>query len=179
MQNKSVIKFQAILGVVMLGAAGLFAWNHLGGLGAETRPVRAESEARELARAILDYRQDTGNWPRNQAGDLDMTPLLGHGAGAKPILQANATAGGLFTTEAPAESPGRPHPWLREIPLDPWGNPFRVMLGGQAVAVLSLGPNQLLDTDLNRLWTRPENINPGDGDDVGFVLEFELDGESR
>lgn len=179
MKNKSVISFQSTLGLVILGAAGLFAWNHLGGLGAETRPVRAETEARELARAILDYRDDTGNWPRNQTGDLDMAPLLGRGTEAKPILQASTTASGFIPTEAPAGSRGPRHKWLREIPLDPWGNPFRVMLGDHAVAVLSLGPNQLLDTDLNRLWTRPENINPGDGDDVGFVLEFELDGESR
>ena len=178
LKNKSVINFQAILGLVMLGAVGLFAWSHLGGLGTETRPVRAESEARELARAILDYRHDTGNWPRNQAGDLDMNPLVGRGDGAKPVFQASTTASGVFPAEAPAGSPGPRNKWLREIPLDPWGNPFRVMLGVHAVAVLSLGPNQLLDTDLNRLWTRPENINPGDGDDVGFVLEFELDGES-
>lgn len=172
------MKFQTILGLVILGAAGLFAWSHLGGLGFETRPVRAESESRELAYTILDYRNDTGDWPRNQAGELDMKPLLDPGTGVKSVLQASASGNGLLSTEATAGRLGPRKTWLREIPLDPWGNPYQVMLGDGAVAVLSLGPNQLLDTDLGRLWTRPENVNPGDGDDVGFVLEFENDGES-
>ena len=42
-----------------------------------------------------------------------------------------------------------------------------------AIAVVSTGPNRKLDTDPDRLWTRPANINPCDGDDVGIVLEID------
>ncbi len=171
MQNKSVIKLQKILGLVLLGAAGLFAWGYLGGLTFETKPVRAESETRELARVVLDYRHDTGNWPRNPQGGADLKPL-----------QAGAAGGGMqgmSLSETRAGNRGPEKTWLREIPLDPWGNSYRVMISANAVAVLSMGPNQVLDTNPIRLWTRPENINPCDGDDVGIVLEFEEDGDFR
>ncbi len=182
MKNKSVINFQKILGLVLLGAAGLFAWGHLGGLTFETRPVRAESETRELARVVLDYRHDTGTWPRNPEGEVDLKPLLGSGSGAASTLQAGAAVGGMQgmpLTETHAGNQGPEKAWLREIPLDPWGSSYRVMINDKAVAVVSMGPNQILDTEPARLWTRPENINPCDGDDVGFVLEFVSDGESR
>lgn len=165
-----------------MGAAVLFAWGHLGGLTFETRPVRAESETRELARVILDYRHDTGTWPRNQEGVIDLKPLLGSGSGSTPTMRAGAEGGGMqgmSLSETHTGNQGPEKAWLREIPLDPWGNSYRVMITGKAVAVLSMGPNQILDTDPARLWTRPENINPCDGDDVGFVLEFDEDGESR
>ena len=182
MQNQLVIKFQKILGLVLLGAAGLFAWGYLGGLTFETRPVRAESETRELARVVLDFRHDTGTWPRNPEGEADLKPLLGSGSGPIPTMQAGAAGGGMqgmSLSETHAGNQAQEKAWLREIPLDPWGSSYLVMINDQAVAVLSMGPNQILDTDPTRLWTRPENINPCDGDDVGYVLEFDKDGESR
>lgn len=180
MQNKSVTRLQKILGLMLIGTAGLFAWGYLGGLTFETRPVRAESETRELALVVLDYRHDTGTWPRNPEGKVDLKPLLGSGSGSTPTMLAGPAGGGmqgmsLSETHVGSQDPKKA--WLREIPLDPWGSSYRVMITDNAVAVLSIGPNQILDTDPARLWTRPENINPCDGDDVGFVLEFDEDGE--
>lgn len=173
------MKFQTLLGLMVLGAGILFAWSHLAGVGLETRHVRAESVSRELARTLLDYRHDTGNWPRNGAGDLDLEPLLGQGTDEKRILEAGAATTVPAVTGSPRDGKGPAKMWLREIPLDPWGNPYRAILGEGAVAVLSCGPDQILDTDLNRMWDRPGNINPADGDDVGYVLEFESPGDSR
>ncbi len=177
--NKSVMRFQGLLGIFVLAAAGLMAWSHFSGLIPEERPVRAKAEARELASAALDYHSDTGQWPRNPDGKIDLTPLLGRrfGRNAKSTtMAAGAPGGGLGSLEG-AEAhtshfvTGRF--WLEEIPLDPWGQPYEVMQTDAAIAVLSTGPNRKLDTDPTRLWTRPANINPCDGDDVGIVLEVD------
>ncbi len=179
-QNKSVIRFQGLLGFAVLAAVGLLAWCYLNGLVFEERPVRAKAEAQELARVTLDYHADTGQWPRNPDLEIDLTLLLGHRSGRKATnLAAGAPVGGfggLADAEAPPGHLGAGKSWLAEIPLDPWGCPYRVMVTDAAIAVLSIGPNRKLDTDPAKLWTRPGNINPCDGDDVGIVLEIDQDG---
>jgi hypothetical protein len=184
--NKPVIRIQGLLGFVVLAVAGLLAFSHFSGLAPEERPVRAKAEARELANATLDYHADTGQWPRNPDGKIDLTPLLGQrsGGNAKATTMAAGAPsgglgglGGLSEAEAPISHFGAARFWLKEIPLDPWGCPYRVMQTDGAIAVLSTGPDGKLDTDPVRLWTRPENINPCDGDDVGIVLEVDPDGE--
>lgn len=177
--NKSVMRFQRLLGFVVLATAGLLAWSHFSGLIPEERPVRAKAEARELASAALDYHFDTGQWPRNPDGKIDLTPLLGgrSGLNAKSTaMAAGAPGGGLGSlegAEAHTSNFATGRFWLEEIPLDPWGQPYQVMQTDAAIAVLSTGPNRKLDTDLTRLWTRPANINPCDGDDVGIVLKID------
>ncbi len=177
--NKSVIRFQGLLGFVVLATAGLVAWSHFSGLIPEERPVRAKAEARELASAALDFHSDTGQWPRDPDGKIDLTPLLGgrSGINAKSTtMAAGATGGGLGGLQGAEASTGNfvtGRFWLEEIPLDPWGQPYEVMQTGAAIAVVSTGPNRKLDTDPTRLWTRPANINPCDGDDVGIVLEID------
>jgi len=181
--NKSVIRFQAILGFVVLAAVGLVAFSHLRGLAPEERPVRAHAEARELASATLDYHSDTGQWPRDSKGNIDLTPLLGRQSGKKGTTMASGSTGGGFggldglsETATPAGHRGGERFWLKEIPLDPWGRSYLVLQTDTAIAVVSTGPNQKLDTDLTRIWIRPANINPCDGDDVGIVLELDSDG---
>jgi hypothetical protein len=73
---------------------------------------------------------------------------------------------------------GREKTWIREIPLDPWGGSYRVHYAGTRVAIMSPGPDGRVDTDTNRLWARPDNINPGDGDDICVILDLEKDGGS-
>jgi hypothetical protein len=180
--NKSVMRFQGLLGFVVLAAVGLVAWSHFSGLIPEERPVRAKAEARELASAALDFHSDTGQWPRDSDGKIDLTPLLGgrSGRNAKSTTMAagamDGGLGGLSGAEAPRGNVVTGRFWLEEIPLDPWGQPYEVMQTDAAIAVLSTGPNRKLDTDPARLWTRPANINPCDGDDVGIVLEIDSQG---
>ncbi len=181
--NKSVIRFQGLLGFVVLAAVGLVAFSHLRGLAPEERPVRAQAEARELASATLDYHTDTGQWPRNPEGKIDLMPLLGRQPGKKAAtMAAGATDGGLgglggfSETAAPTGHQGIGRFWLEEIPLDPWGSPYLVLQKAAAIAVLSTGPNRKLDTDPARIWDRPPNINPCDGDDVGIVQKTDSDG---
>jgi len=181
--NKSVIRFQAILGFVVLAAVGLVAFSHLRGLAPEERPVRAHAEARELASATLDYHSDTGQWPRDSKGNIDLTPLLGRQSGKKGTTMASGSTGGGFggldglsETATPAGHRGAERYWLKEIPLDPWGSPYLVLQTDTAIAVVSIGPNKKLDTEPARIWDRPANINPCDGDDVGIVLIMDSDG---
>jgi len=181
--DKSVMRFQGFLGFVVLAAVGLLVFSHLSSVAPEERPVRAKAEARELASAALDYHTDTGQWPRNPDGKIDLTPLLGKQPGRKTTTRAAGAPGGglgglggLSEAETPITHLGVGRFWLEEIPLDPWGRSYLVMQTDAAIAVLSTGPNRKLDTDPSRIWARPANINPCDGDDVGIVLEIDSDG---
>ena len=181
MQKKPVIKYQGILGLIVLVGVGLLAMNHLDGLVLEERPVRAQAEARELASAVLDFHTDTGKWPRSPDREIDLTLLLDNRSSPRVAALAGASGGelgGLGVTGALNEQAGAGPSWLKEIPLDPWGRPYLVMATDTAIAVLSTGPDGTLNTNVARLWTRPGNINPGDGDDVGVVLEIDPDGGS-
>jgi hypothetical protein len=175
--KKLIIQFEGFLGLAVLAAAGFFAWGQLGGLVFEERPVRALAEARELAQVTLDYHTDTGRWPLDTAKEIDLTLLLGHPRDQQAVSRAGSSDRGLGSLKN--SHLGVSRSWLKEIPLDPWDRPYRVRVSGQAVGVLSTGPNRELDTDWSRVWTRPEGMNPCDGDDVGIVLETDPDGGSR
>ena len=166
------------MGLVLLFFGGFLAWSHLDGLTAEERCVRAKTEALELARATLDYRADSGQWPRDPDGQIDLTLLLPARSRRNPTSLA-VTGGGFSDVEALGTSPDTGTTWLREIPLDPWGQSFRVMVESGTIAVISAGPDGTFDTDPARLWNRPAHINPCDGDDVGLVLELDPDGGIR
>lgn len=178
LQKNSVMKFQKILGVIVLASAGLLAWGQMNGLIFEERPVRAQSDARELARAALDFHTDRGHWPRNSEGEVDLTLLQGSRPGRPSTANASAP-GGLPGAEMSTHPAATGPSWLKEVPLDPWGQAYHVMVTDQAIAVVSAGPNGRLDTEPAHLWSRPDNINPGDGDDVGIVLEIDSVGGSR
>lgn len=182
MKNKSVTNIQGALGLILLATAGIWVWCHLTGLNTEEGPVRAQAEATELAHAVLDFRTDTGQWPLDSTGQPDLTQLLDRQA-TRPntslALAPTGGMGGLGAMGATGKSSDREMSWLREIPLDPWGGIFQVYFSGSRVAIVSPGPNGQPDTDPNRLWTRPGNINPGQGDDIGVVLDFDMDGGSR
>lgn len=178
--NKPVMRFQGILGFIVLAAVGLLAFSHLRGVAPEERPVRAQAEARELASATLDYHTDTGQWPRDSEGNIDLTPLLARQSGNKATTMASGATGGgldgldgLSGAAASLGDQGGGRYWLEEIPLDPWGRSYLVLQTDTAIAVVSTGPNKKLDTELARIWVRPANINPCDGDDVGIVLEID------
>lgn len=178
LKKSPLMQFQVFLGVIVLAAVGLLAWSHLDGLIFEERPVRAQADARELASAALDFHTDRGHWPRNADNEVDLTLLLGSRPGHSTTALASASTGlpGADLSHVPS---GTGPSWLKEVPLDPWGRPYRVMVTDVAIAVLSVGPDGRLDTQPAHLWSRPGNINPGDGDDIGIVLEIDADGGLR
>ena len=130
MQIKAVNKFQGILSLVLLAATGLWALSHLDGLVFEERPVRARAQAMVLAQAVLDYRGDTGNWPQNPDGDLDLTPLLGRRADQRATSLAGGTgpgANGFGGIDKSVSHLVTEKTWLRGDPSRPLGVPLQAI----------------------------------------------------
>ena len=154
-----------MLGVVLLMTGSLALMPFARTLLFEEPGQRAGTLAQELAHALADFRHETGAWPFGRDGDLDLTAL------AAPAAAESASPGGL---------PGAA-PLVREIPLDPWGRPFRAVLlaGGRGVAVVSAGPDGNFDTALDRLWGRRDVAHAFDGDDAGHVLTLAAAGGDR
>jgi prepilin-type N-terminal cleavage/methylation domain-containing protein len=101
------------------------------------------------------------------------------------IFNRNGTVNPLYTaSSSPPEPPGWNGPYLKSVPVDPWGNPYvcnvRYLQGANvtgttqaerdqhAVFCLSAGPNGLYETSFNDA-TELENT-PG-GDDIGWLIE--------
>ena len=101
------------------------------------------------------------------------------------IFNRTNTVNPLYvTSNTPPEPPGWDGPYLSDVPLDPWGNPYvmnvRYLTDANVVGVtqaeaqehavfcLSAGANQLFETSFADA-TELEN-NPG-GDDVGWLIE--------
>lgn len=176
-------RFESMLGLGLLAVVILFVIPPLQ-LGMETeKPVRTIMEAEKLAQAVLDFHTDTGRWPLNGDGQTDMALLVPVGNKARTRKMAaamnSATQGILMGTMVESESIQSPtdpqvKTWLKELPIDPWNRPFRVVIlgdrtgartadtapgypaeppAGTAIVVISAGPNGLYDTDLAHLWS--------------------------
>ena len=50
---------------------------------------------------------------------------------------------------------------------------------GRGVAVVSTGPDGVLDTNIDRLWSRRDVPHAFDGDDTGSILVLQKDGEAE
>ncbi len=176
-------RFESLLGFGLLALVVLVVLPPMqGGLNGE-RPLRAVMQAEIVAKAVLDYHTDLGHWPISADGQADLALLV-------PVhkkAQARAVAGSmnsategtmmgtLVESETTQESPVNESEkaWLKEVPVDPWDRPFRVVVMGErtgyqaeskssgypdeppagtAIVVISAGPNGLYDTDLAKLW---------------------------
>jgi len=161
-----------ILGALVIGVIGLVVVPMLRGSNIDGGARKAVVSAEIIARAALDYRLETGDWPpRDAGGGLDPTCLTGPGVAVAG--QANMVGAMGSVESAP--------PWLNEIPLDPWYRPYRIHLvddaGQPRLVVISSGPDGLYQTSSARLLTvvaAPEPVFGGD--DQGFVLDM---GEAR
>jgi type II secretory pathway pseudopilin PulG len=137
--------------------------------------ARAEIVARQLAQTVLDFRSDTGRWPRDHEGRVDLSLLL---------EGAERAGGAMLGTLAAHGTPGSrdSRPWLNEIPLDPWQRPYRVILvrgetaaAGTGVIVMSAGPDGQSATSGRQLTNlcRAGRLDEGPVhccDDIGFLL---------
>ncbi len=121
-----------------------------------------------------------GNWDGGGSG--------GTAGAIEDFLRYNADAdtNPLYPVSSnPAASPGWDGPYLRDVPSDPWGNPYvvnvRYLDGGgvdgatqaeeqsHAVFVLSAGANGLFETSFDDAV----GLNGGGvgGDDIGWMVE--------
>jgi len=100
------------------------------------------------------------------------------------IYNADADTDPVYTVSAsPPDPPGWAGPYLKSVPLDPWGNPYvcnvRYLLNGNvngvttaeaqnhAVSCLSCGPNGVFDTSFDDATA----LSAAEGDDIGFLIQ--------
>lgn len=157
------------MGVALIAAVGLALMPSVRGFLFEEPGQRAVTVAEELAHSLADFHRENEKWPAQDATGLDLTAL----ARTAPANASSSPMGGLGHLNAA--------PLIKEIPLDPWGRPFRAVLlnGGAAVVVLSSGPDGNFDTAIERLWGRRAMASAFDGDDEGFILVVNEHGVRR
>jgi len=180
-QRKGFTRFEGVLGLTVLGIALTVCLAPLP-WGLSTEPAaRATLQAKDLAVTVSDYHREKGHWPGNDQGEIDWAVLTISGPSSPGFAEA---ATGIMDGEP---VPPEDKPWLREIPVDPWGRPFRGAVlapGGDrtdeavAVVVLSCGPDGVLNTDLENIWHRTGLKDAFDGDDEGYILRQTLSGGS-
>lgn len=167
--EKNVKRMEVWYGLTILVAIALAVMPLLFGILTEEPDHRAGTLAGELARSLVDYHAESGAWPLNGDIQLDLTAL-----GRRTATASNEPSNPLDAVNAGT-------PLMDEVPLDPWGRPFRAFLlgGGRVVAVVSTGPDGVLDTNIDRLWSRRDFPHPFDGDDAGHILALANDGGDR
>jgi general secretion pathway protein G len=129
---------EIMITVLIIGVIGAIAWPNIGKARNKARTEQAKADLEMLSSAILQLAWDTGNWPggldRSVVNDAETWNLATSNAG---ILTASAT---LF--------PGWRGPYMRSVPLDPWGSPYFFdpdyrVTGENHIVVGSFGPNRV------------------------------------
>jgi hypothetical protein len=165
-RTQHITRFEVILGALVIAVLALAVVPMLREDAAMGGVQKAAASAEIIAKAVLDYRAETGDWPpRDAGGGLDPTCLTGPPSAAATATAMNGTMAG-----------GDPNPWLARIPLDPWYRPYRVHLLGEGSArrlvVLSAGPDGSYQTSPAVLAAlRPSEAPAFAGDDTGAVLD--------
>lgn len=175
-------RFESMLGLGLIAVIVLFVVPPLQTGMENERPLRTVMEAETVAHAVLDYYTDNGKWPLAGDGQTDLALLVPAHNQARTRAMAttmnSATSGILMGTMVSSDS-SEPAAetsdefWLKEVPVDPWDRPFKVVImgdrtgtipadkaagypddppAGTAVVVISAGANGLYDTDLANLW---------------------------
>ena len=148
--NDGFTKFETLLGVsvvLIIGLAAVPVLQRHQDLGS---PARAVQSAEEIAHAVLDYRTDTGQWPTDAAGQVDLAQLTDQRPAdnsrahdrnhARDVARAGAESAYLIGTMADVGSADTApeigsetglSAWLDEVPLDPWQRPYRVVVLGE------------------------------------------------
>ena len=166
-------RFESMLGLGLLAAIVLFVVPPLQTGMENERPLRTVMAAETVAHAVLDYHTDTGKWPLTGDGRTDLALLVpAHNKARTRAMAAtmnSATEGIMMgTMVGQGNSGSQPETvheaWLKEVPVDPWDRPFRVVIMGErsgftavktasgypdeppvgtAIVVISAGPNGL------------------------------------
>jgi general secretion pathway protein G len=129
---------EVMIVVLVIGVLAAVALPNLGKARSKARTEQARADLEILSSGILQLAWDTGKWPggldRSVACDAEMWDLK------------NANAGLL--SASPLLFPGWKGPYVRSVPLDPWGSPYffdpDYRVGGRnRVVVGSFGPNRV------------------------------------
>ena len=98
---------------------------------------KVDGELEMISSAVLKMAWDTGVWPNGDARS-------GSATDSGEIWDLTSPAAGLMSTDG--SHPNWQGPYIREVPLDSWGNPYffdnDYFIGGDTrVTVGSFGPN--------------------------------------
>jgi general secretion pathway protein G len=142
----------------------------------ESRITRAAADVKSISTAMVVFRKDTAAWPSKDP-DCDPTVTILMGAGNIP---AGLAAMGYDTAVASSYdshfsaddngcyAPNWKGPYMAIVTADPWGNSYvtnanSFETAGQAVWIISAGPNGTLET--------PALNTSAVGDDIGVRIK--------
>lgn len=83
----------------------------------KSRIAAAQAEVNQIRKAIMLLEADTLEWPGHKSIDDIET-----GGSGNEVWDLNATSAGLVATDG--AFPGWNGPYISQVPLDPWGNPY-------------------------------------------------------
>lgn len=157
------------------------------------RLARAQSDVATIGKAIAQFHQDMARWPVNSGAtqcailfsDVDATndgipdnssiPAAWSGVvGARLSLHFNLISNGNGYTVGPSRdgTPAWNGPYLSNMGLDPWGNPYVVnsqwlySTGGNGVYILSAGAATNADLETGHAGSPPVG-----SDDISFRVQ--------
>ena len=114
--------------------------------------AKAQSELKTIEKAVMMLAIDTGFWPNKEKVNEPDT---------KEVWNLNVNSAGITDTDG--SYPYWMGPYLGEVPLDPWGNPYFFDVdylkdGSNYIVIGSFGPNGV-------------GQNLYDNDDIILILE--------
>lgn len=107
--------------VVIIGVLGALIVPQFMDRPDQAKVTAARSDLKAIATALEMYRLDNGHYPTTEQG---LQALV-----ARP------------DTDPPAPH-WSPRGYLRQVPVDPWGSPYRYTLKNNAIELLSLGADK-------------------------------------
>ena len=107
--------------VVILGILGALIVPNIIGRPDEARVAAAATDIHAIGNALELYRLDNGHYPSTEQG---IEALVNHPTGY------------------PAPRRWNPDGYLKKVPVDPWGEPYRFVSEGRAIDVYSYGADQ-------------------------------------
>lgn len=143
----------------------------------ESKIARATGDTKSIMSSVLAFRKDVGKWPISNApnGCMENIDML-TGTGTTPTgfpagwFNANPSTMSDHLVNSNACYPGPPWkgPYMAGVGADPWGNSYIInadsfAISGNAVWVLSAGPNTSIETTPNDQTLQ--------GDDIGVRLK--------
>ena len=107
--------------VVILGILGALIVPNIIGRPDEARVTAAATDIQAIGNALELYRLDNGHYPSTEQG---IEALVNQPTGY------------------PAPRRWNPDGYLKKVPVDPWGEPYRFVSEGRAIDVYSYGADQ-------------------------------------
>ncbi len=158
---------ELVVVLVVIGILAAVLTPIVGSMIEDARVTAAQRDVQEIAKAVQNFRKNTGKWPIFVSGVSITTSstvydvLLGPGSDPEPAGSAWLTgsrgdADAILTRNTPSyTTSGRfkwRGPYIAELLSDPWGNAYLINTKSlkfgvkEAGLVLSAGPNATIDT---------------------------------